>query len=312
MNIRGYPRLAAMCATRLAVIITLILALILITLLGILPLAPAFAMPAGSRAIVDSDGSVTDSDRSIYVGDIVALEIRAPGLSQEDLREAFSAFEILDLSAKNGIYHIFLRSFEPGEYRALFGDKELVITVRSTLEDIERDTVYEGAWRSGKPGFVFHWRALFYLCAGMFALSAASVAMFAFLKKKVKPVSPYQLFLRQSAALRAQEENYLVDLTRLLKEYLGSLYQRRIIGKTTFEIVSELKETPMPDDALSDIGSWLSECDRMKFSGAIVSASRKEAHYAKLLELAGTINSLGDTRAVDRGEWKTQAEEKSA
>ena len=108
-------------------------------------------------------------------------------------------------------------------------------------------------------------------------------------------MTPYQLFLRQTAALSVDDESYLVDLTRALKEYIENMYHIRIKGKTSSEIIDELRDTPFSDNMLHDIESWLRSCDRMKFSGLDVNTAEKQSHYENLLSLTDRVDSMEET-----------------
>lgn len=231
-----------------------------------------------------------EDGRNIYAGDIITLEIAAGGISSEDLREKFSDFEIVELKETDELYLLSIRTFEPGEYSVLLGDKEIVITVASTLDDIDRDDIFEGGAQVMEPGFTFHWRILFYIAAGVFGLSGGSVMLKIILKKRVKLFKPYQLFLQRSNSLATENDNYFVDLTRYFKEYIESLYQCRIIGKTSLEIINKLKKIQPLEIMLSDIEEWLTECDSLKFTGVRVSNEKKREHYEKLLDLVKKID----------------------
>ena len=247
---------------------------------------------------IASEQEAVESERNIYVGDIITLEIATEDFSAEDLTGKFSDFEVLELTEESGIYRLSLRTFEPGKYVVLLGNKEIVINVASTLNDIKRDDIFEGSAQVIKSGFPYHWRILFYISAGIFILSGSFAVLRYVLKKKIKPLSPYELFLKNSGALSVQSDNYFVDLTRYFKEYIGSLYQCRIIGKTSAEIIAELKEILSLESILTSIEEWLVKCDRLKFSGIEVAGETKQEHYGKLLELAVWIEKLVEHNAV--------------
>ena len=235
-----------------------------------------------------------DNERNIYVGDIITLEIEAADLylSAEELTAKFSEFEVLDITEKGGIYTLSLRTFEPGKHTVLIGNKEIVINVASTLTDISRDDIFEGSTQIIKPGFSIYWRILFYITLGIFILSGSFVLLRFVMKKKIKAMSPYELFLKSSGALSVERDDYFVDLTRYFKEYIGSLYHCRIIGKTSTEIIAELKEIPPLESILADIGEWLVKCDKLKFSGIEVTNAIKQEHYGKLLDLAAKVDAI--------------------
>jgi len=229
--------------------------------------------------------------RSIYVGDIITLEITSPGLSVNELTERFHGFDIVDIKDGPGGYLLSLRTFETGDHRVLLGDKEIIINVSSTLDDIHREGIFEGEARVIKPGFSVPLRALFYIAAGIFVLSGGLILMGFFKKHKTSAISSRQLFLQRTAALSAENENFFVDLTYYFKEYLESMFQCRIIGKTSVEIINGLKEIQALKTVLHEIREWLTECDRFKFTGIKVSYAQRQNHYTKLLNLVEQIET---------------------
>ena len=238
---------------------------------------------------------VAGEGRSVYIGDIITLEVTARGLSAEDVEERLHAFEIVDFIAEGDGYLISIRTFEPGEQRIILGDKEIVIDVRSTLDDIARDDIFEADISVIESGFIFHWRLLFYIALGMLALSGGFVLWKAIKKRSGERQSPIQLFLRRSARLSSGDDNYFVDLTFYFKEYLEALYGRRIIGKTSDEIIGELEAIEPLGAMLPEMRGWLAECDRLKFTGVTVAAEVKEGHCGKLLDLAQRIDARANS-----------------
>ncbi len=238
-----------------------------------------------------SNPNAAEESRKIYIGDIFTVEITAERLSSEEIAELFREFEIVELKQDRGRFLVSARTFEPGEYIVLIGDKELVITVASILEDIERDDVFEGSSEVLKPMIYWPWRLLFYAAAGVFVLSTGVIAAKALLRRREKSLGPYQLFLKKASSLAIDSHSYFVDLTLLFKRYLESLYNFRIIGKTSAEILSALSRLNDLNSVLPDIETWLVECDRFKFSGIPVAREQKQAHYQKLLKLVETINN---------------------
>jgi len=236
---------------------------------------------------------VTAEPRNIYIGDIITLQISSRGLSAEELIGKFQAFEILEIKDENASYLISLRTFEVGEHKILLGDKEIVINVQSVLDNIQREGIFEGDTGVMEPGYLFKWNALFYIAAGLFVLSGGYVLTKALLKGVIVTQSPYQVFLRRSGSLSVENDDYFVDLTFYFKEYLEGLYQFRIIGKTSAEIVNELKGINLLNTMLPEINEWLTECDRLKFTGVNVSTGTKQEHYEKLLKLVEKIDAQG-------------------
>jgi len=235
--------------------------------------------------------------RNIYIGDIITLKVSFSGnkaLSAEELKEKFKAFEIVETKDTNGEHIISLRTFEVGEHKILLGDKEIVINIQSTLNDIEREGIFEGDLGAMEQGFLFHWRIIFYIAAGLFLMSGGYVLINTLLIEKIKAQTPLQIFLRRSGALSAVNDGYFVDLTFYFKEYLECLHKFRIIGKTTVEIVNELKEIDLLSTILPEIKEWLTECDRLKFTGVKASAETKQEHYRALLKIVEKIDAQNE------------------
>ena len=263
-----------------------LLAVLLLILLSV----PAIVYVGSSKAA--EERSTLENGRNIYVGDIIRLEITAEGISAGELREKFSDFEIMELKEEPERYVITICTFEPGEYKVLLGNKEIVINVESTLDDIPREDIFEGGTQVMEAGVSFHWRILFHISLSIFVLSGGFILLKILKKRKAKMLTPYQIFLRSSGTLAAESESYLVDLTFLFKKYIESTYQCIIIGKTSSEIVDQLKEIRALETILPDIEEWLMECDRLKFTGVKVSREKKQNHYEKLLVLAEKINLI--------------------
>ncbi|MCL2151919.1 MAG: hypothetical protein FWH57_03000 [Oscillospiraceae bacterium] len=248
--------------------------------------------------------------RNIYIGDIVTLKITPTSrpVSMEQIEEAFQDFEIVEIKDEPDGYSLSVRTFEVGERRIMLGNKEIVINVSSTLDDIERASLFEGdAWVIA-PGIRFHWRVLFYGTAVVFALSGAFVIVTIVRKRKVKTLSPLRLFMKRCAGLSVDDDlndSYFVDLTFYFKQYLAACHRHWVspgsdgntrltdaeyIGKTSAEIMNMLGDTRTLDDFLVDIHDWLTECDKMKFTGMEVTAEAKETHCAKLKQLVERID----------------------
>jgi len=234
---------------------------------------------------------VSAETRNIYVGDIIALQIETRDFSAEELTEKFNDFEIIEIKDYPGGYSVSMRTFITGEHKIILGGREIIINVSSTLDDIQREGLFEGDSRVAEPGFIFHWRIIFYISAGIFILSGGFILLKIFMKRKIIPETPIKIFLRRSDSLSPDDDNYFVDLTFYFKEYIGSIYKCKIIGKTSVEIIKELKKIKaLNNDMLREIYIWLIACDKLKFSGVKVSDDEKQEQCDKLIELAEKID----------------------
>ena len=251
---------------------------------------------AGETEIPDA----SDDGRNIYVGDIISLKIASFAYSADELALIFQGFEIIDMKDEPDGYLLSLRTFTVGERKILLGNKEIIINVSSTLNDIERDSIFQGDTWVIKPGFSFYWRIMFYIAAGCCAISGGFVLAKAIRKRKENALSPLQLFMKRCAALSPDDDfydGYFVDLTFYFKKYLEARYQCRIIGKTSAEIIDELQDIQEIKPFLLETQDWLTECDRLKFSGVEVSAEKKKEHCALLLNLVERIDRLNEEAA---------------
>jgi len=184
-----------------------------------------------------------------------------------------------------------LRTFQPGEYKALLGGKEIVLEVRSTLDEIQREGIFEWDADAAEARLPFDGRVLFYIAAGIFLLPGAFILIKALQKRIRKTPGALQRFLRRSGALSMEDDHYFVNVTLCFKEYLETLYTCRIIGMTSAEIIAELKGKQAFDAALPETQAWLRECDRLKFTGVPVSKEDKQRLYGELLNLAAKIDA---------------------
>ena len=233
---------------------------------------------------------VLAEERNIYIGDVITLQILSPEFSAEEIAEKFRDFEILEIKKEKSGYTVSVQTFEPGEYTILLKSREIVINVKSTLEDIKRDGIFESDKQIGQSGFLFFSRVLFCVCAGIFVLAGGFLLFKKIGRTKAKIQTPLELFFNRCVSLSEEDENYFVELTYYFKQYLEILYKVKIIGKTSAEILDELKEIKKLGGILPYIREWMLECDRFKFAGIHAQTEEKKAHYVKLLDLAKNID----------------------
>lgn len=226
---------------------------------------------------------VQAEERNIYVGDLIELKITTTAYSPEELREIFSGFEIVALEQTPDGAVLSLRTFETGEKTIVLGDKQIVIRVHSTLEDIQRDDVFEGDLKVRSPGFRPDWRIPSGLSALVFFLSGGFLLVK--LLQKRKPATPIERFFRAIDGVSLESRDAPVQLTMCLKLYLESRFSIRIRGKTSGEIMKELNGIPELQENLFEIRLWLEECDELKFSGKEVSLKRNQDLCAALKAL---------------------------
>lgn len=227
--------------------------------------------------------SVWAEERNIYVGDLIKLKINTSAYSLEELQEKFDGFEIVALDQTPDGALITLRTFETGEKTVVLGDKQIVIRVQSTLDDFQRDDVFEGDPNAQSPGFLPDWRipagvsVLVFLFSGGFLVTK-------FIQKR-KPEPPLERFFRAVGSVSLDSRDAPVQLTLCLKLYLEARFSVRIRGKTSGEIMKELSALPDLQEQLPEIRPWLEKCDELKFSGKEATLEEKQALCAALKAL---------------------------
>lgn len=243
-----------------------------------------------SLLLVIPSGYISAEERSIYVGDLIELKVQAQDLSLEEIKDKFKGFEIVNASDTSDGYLLTLRSFEIGEKTVQLGDTEIIIVVKSTLEDIERTEVYEGDLNPLDTGFYLQWKYLLFSLAGIF-LVTVGITLWSFLKKrKATSLSPYQHFTNGIGDLSIDQDDYLVGLTARFKEYLELTYSVTIKGKTSTEIINEISRVPGLNIKIPEIKSWLDETDYYKFSATTAQIATKLQLMANLQELVTRID----------------------
>lgn len=233
---------------------------------------------------------VLAKERSIYVGDLINVRVSAKDYSESDLRDKFKAFEIVGITEDADAFVVTLRSFEPGEKTIRLGNKELKISIKSTLKEIKRNGIFEGDLKPEKEGFKLAWQTVFYILLALFA-AFGGLSLWRFIKRKKNiALSPFQRFNKILDKLVIKEAGYFVKLTLALKEYFEVRYSCSIKGKTSAEIIEEIRNIPELEQRLSDIRSWLEECDNYKFAGISATAREKLELRNKLMEIVIQID----------------------
>ncbi len=239
--------------------------------------------------LVISPARILAEERNIYVGDLIELKIQARDLTIDELKDKFKDFEIVNVSNISEGYILTLRSFETGEKTIQLGDKEVKITVKSTLDEIERNDIYEGDQNPLGAGFYIKWIYVFFPLVAIFLLTLVLNIRSFLKKKKVSSLTPYESFVKAISNLSVDQGDYLVRLTLYFKRYLESTYSFSIKGKTSTEVIYEIGRLPNLDKNLSEIESWLKENDYFKFSGTTAPMAKKLELMERLTELVKSI-----------------------
>ena len=238
---------------------------------------------------VISPVGIRAEERNIYVGDLIELKIQAQDLTLDELKDKFKDFEIVNITDIPEGYVITLRSFEIGEKTINIGDKEVKIVVKSTLDEIERDNIFDGDLNPVEAGFYVKGKYVFIPLVVVFLLTLF-VNIRTLLKKRKTPLlTPFERFNKAISDLSVDQKDYLVRLTLIFKEYLESTYSFSIRGKTSTEILYEISRRPQLSENLPAIRSWLMENDYFKFSGVPVPMAKKLELLESLTLLVGKL-----------------------
>ncbi len=259
------------------------------------PSLPASSIPAPASVSAPSvpvqSVPVQAEERSIYVGDLIEIRITANEFTVDELKDKFKEFEIVSLEEEKDGVHIILRTFEVGEKTVQLGSKELKIIIRSTLEKIDRNEIFEGDLTPIKSGFSVSLKYVFFALLFIFLATGVVVLIQYIKKRKITSLSPYEFFINQVSKLLLNDDKFFVKLTWCLKTYLETSYNLKIRGKTSAEIIQEIKDVYELKANLPEINSWLLESDYYKFAGAVASDDKKYELVEYLKKLVRNIEN---------------------
>ncbi len=241
--------------------------------------------------------SVFAEERNIYIGDIITLEVKTKEMGEEEIRQAFEAFEVVEFLASKEGYIIKFRTFEPGEKEVVLGDQALHISVASTLDDLRREDIYEGEMAPRSGDYPLKWSLLYGAVLALFVISGCLYAISTFRKRQYKALTPYEKFVSALENIHPSTPSFLVDMTIIFKNFLEELLDTRIIGKTSQEMMLELEGLPQTSPHHPSIKNWLKVCDGYKFSGRSV---EKEAGDQLLQELKVIGSVMSKMNEVER------------
>lgn len=209
-------------------------------------------------------GTVIDAkEREIYVGDIVVLEISNMKLSEEEIREAFFAFEVLKIEIEEEKAKIEMRIFTPGKYEVWLGNQPITIVVSSTLDGSEEDIRDEMLEIKIPKNMDF-----LYQIAGIMGILLIVMLLIRFLprrKKKEKKRTPREQFLYEIEQVNPHDEKALGSWSISLKRYMETVFQVEIMGKTTEEIQDIMVKQSRESEVGREIIGWLMTSDIYKY-----------------------------------------------
>ncbi len=235
--------------------------------------------------------------RSIFIGDLIELKITSDSIGIDEIQDKFKDFEIVDIKEDNDSILLTLRSFEPGEKTIQIGNKEIKIDVKSTLKEIKRDGVFEGDSMPISAPNSFAWKYVLFVMLGIFLITGVINLVLLFKRRKKTQMDPYGIFKMQVKGVPLEDSEYLVKLTKSFKEYIEKVYSCTIRGKTTSELIEEIKLIPDLQPVLPAIHNWLKDSDRFKYTGITAGEEKKQEFLELLLELVIKIDYAKEVKS---------------
>jgi len=242
-------------------------------------------------------GEATAEKRSIFIGDLIELKITSQSIGIDELRDKFKDFEIVDIEEEQDSFLLTLRSFEPGEKTIQIGNKEIKIDVKSTLKEIKRDDVFEGDSMPIAAQKSFEWKYVFFVMIGIFLITGVFNLLWLIKRRKKTQMDPYGIFKMQVKGVPLEDNEYLVKLTKSFKEYIETVYSCTIRGKTTSELIEEIRLIPDLQPVLPAVQNWLTDSDRFKYMGITAGEGKKQEFLELLLELVRKIDYAKEVKS---------------
>ncbi|KNY28679.1 hypothetical protein [Pseudobacteroides cellulosolvens] len=239
----------------------------------------------------------TAEKRSIFVGDLIELKVTSQNITIDELRDKFKGFEIVDIKEDEDSFLVTLRSFEPGEKTVKIENKEIKINVKSALKEIKRDGIYEGESMPVAARKSFEWKYAFFILIGIFLVTGGFNLWWLIRRRKKTQIDPYGYFKIQAKGLSLDDGEYLAKLTKCFKEYIETVYSCTIRGKTTSELIEEIRSIPDLQLVLPAVQNWLSDSDRFKYMGITAGTEKKQEFLELLLELVRKIDYAKEVKS---------------
>lgn len=235
-------------------------------------------------------------ERSIYIGDLITIEVNTKVMGEEELRKIFEAFEVVELHETKVGFSVTLRTFEPGEKKVVIGNQEISISVKSTLKEINREDIFEGDLTPRSGHMPIKWFVIYGVVIAIFVISGILCFANQLKKRQAKVRTPYEKFVAALEKVLTSTDFSLVEMTVILKNYIEEFFDRRIIGKTSDEMMLEIDLIPETSPHRDAIKNWLKVCDAYKFSGSLVNKEEKDQLLHDLKKLGSVIHEPNEVK----------------
>lgn len=208
--------------------------------------------------------------RSIYIGDDIVLKLENMTLTQEDIELAFKDFHIDDMHRIDRGYEVTLSPLFVGKQTINLKDQEIIIDVKSTLDEIDREGIFEMDLQTGSalnPNLVY---VLLLISGGTVLVTHGIYLINRFKKKHVRSYTPYERFLQTCEKEQGTDKSVLGEMTKASKLYLSAKLNQPMIGLTTDQL-SQVSIIDKIDPTLMDVYiEWLRACDALKYQECFV------------------------------------------
>lgn len=238
------------------------------------------------------DVSSSIMGRSIYIGDVITIRISKNEVTENDIREAFSEFDIVDVKDQKGVYNLKIRSFDVGEKTVVLKGQEINIVVSSILESDSRGEIYDGDYRLIEPGMNIYWVYILYVSIALCIISVAYTLLKMYKKVENRELSSYEQVTQWIFSLSVNEDDYFVKLSYYLKWYIEKTLEIKAVGKTSRELITDLIRNKNFTLDYHLMTEWLNKCDYIKFSGKEFLENEREEMKALLISIIDSIQSV--------------------
>lgn len=203
--------------------------------------------------------------RHIYIGDVVEIEIATDQVSEKDILTAFESFEIVQIESRDVGYQVSIMTMRPDTYEIVLAGQSIVIEVKSTLETIERQDIFEAEIPETSVTSLLPIGFVFGVSLIVTVLSLALLLKDKLKKQKEVEGTAFEKFVDQVQGADDPTSDYFGQLTRSFKAYLSMVTSKPLEGLTSEEVVVEIAMDQSLCGHSQAIGEWLNECDQIKY-----------------------------------------------
>lgn len=230
--------------------------------------------------------------RSIYIGDEIVLEINDSTITEEEIRDAFDGFRLIGMENTDEGYRVTISPKEVGQEEVLLKNQKIIIDVKSTLDEIQRDTIFEKDLETGNS---FDRRLLYILLSisGLVFIVSHGIWLIKIYKKdEQRQYTPYEVFIKMYEEDQIRDKNILGELTKASKLYLSKRLETSLIGLTTSQLSRVHELNAIDERTIQKYFEWLRECDDMKYKGDFLAEEEILEMRQKLKVIVDDLENL--------------------